>query len=136
MVSGIVGVLGLIFVVLFATDCCSATSKVVSSEVNIMGLSVVDFNKNHKNGVLIDIRTPEEFASGNLEGSLNLDFYSSTFRADLDSLDKNGVYFIYCRSGSRTSQTKIIMRSLGFKNVYDLNGGILAWSSAGLPLSY
>ena len=134
---GVFVVLGVLsFFVIFSDICigCAPTGKVIAKEPEIMSLSAIEFSRNHKEGVLLDIRTPEEFGEGHIEGASNLDFYSSGFRADLDSLDKDGVYFIYCRSGSRTSQTKILMESLGFKNVYDLRGGILAWSSANLPL--
>lgn len=127
---------GLSFFVFSSGICigCAPTGKVVATKPEIVSLSAFEFSQNHKEGVLIDIRTPEEFNSGHLEGAVNLDFYSPSFRADLDSLGRDGFYFIYCRSGSRTSQAKILMESLGFNNVYALRGGVLAWNSAGLPL--
>lgn len=81
--------------------------------------------------VLLDIRTPEEFFSGRIDGALNIDFYSSSFLDEVNALDKNRVYLIYCRTGSRTSQAVKFMESLGFREVYYLDGGINSWVGDG-----
>ncbi len=83
---------------------------------------------------VLDVRTPEEFAEGHLAGAANIDFYGADFADQLDSLDKNQPYFVYCRSGNRSAQTMVIMRDLGFTEVYELQGGILSWFGAGLPI--
>jgi rhodanese-related sulfurtransferase len=83
--------------------------------------------------ILIDVRTPEEYADAHLTNAINLDFYSKDFVAQLSELDRTKPYAIYCRSGNRTSETLRIMRDLGFTYVYDLGGGILAWEAAGYP---
>lgn len=84
--------------------------------------------------VVLDIRTPQEYAEGHLAGSSNLDFYEPDFAASLDALDKELPYFVYCRSGNRTSQTIETMKDLGFTEVYELDGGIITWAEAGLPI--
>lgn len=84
--------------------------------------------------VVLDIRTPEEFAGGRIAGSSNLDFYEPDFAASLDTLDKDLPYFVYCRSGNRSSQAIETMRDLGFTEVYELDGGIVQWAEAGLPV--
>ena len=81
--------------------------------------------------VIIDVRTPEEYAQEHIAGAINIDFYAPDFREKLAQLDKNKTYFIYCRSGNRSGQTLQIMKELGFKKVYNLEGGITAWKSAG-----
>ena len=84
--------------------------------------------------VLLDVRTPEEFAEAHVPGSVNIDFYAADFAEQLDTLGKDVPYVVYCRSGNRSDSTMDIMRDLGFSEVWDVDGGIIAWSQAGLPL--
>jgi len=84
--------------------------------------------------ILIDVRTPEEFATGHLKDAVNIDFYSPNFRSEIANLDPTKQYALYCRSGNRTSQTLSMMRTMGFSNVSDLKGGIVAWQQHGLSL--
>jgi len=86
--------------------------------------------------VLNDIRTPQEFNSVHIKGAQDLDFYAGTFESELDALDKNENYLIYCRSGSRTSKTLDMMEDLGFREVYDLQGGINTWKSSGFGVIF
>jgi rhodanese-related sulfurtransferase len=83
---------------------------------------------------VIDVRTPEEFAEGHIEGATMIDFYSSTFSDDIAALDPSAEYLVYCRSGNRSGQAVSLMRSLGITQVYDLDGGVIAYGAAGLPL--
>ena len=85
--------------------------------------------------VILDIRTPEEFAAGHIAGSVMIDFYSPDFRAQLDGLDKEAAYLVYCRSGNRSSQAIPVFEDLGFTTVSELDGGIITWAEAGLPLT-
>jgi len=114
------------------------TPVVSSSVVNQDVVSVVsasDFNDLlSDNVVLIDIRTPQEFDERHISGAVNIDFYSSSFRNELNSLDKDKVYLIYCRTGSRTNTASEIMKNLGFEKVYVLRGGITDWSRSGFPI--
>ncbi|NNC91595.1 MAG: rhodanese-like domain-containing protein [Acidimicrobiia bacterium] len=84
--------------------------------------------------VLLDVRTPEEFSEVRVPGSVNVDFYAADFASQLDTLAKDVPYVVYCRSGNRSSQTMDIMRDLGFSEIWDVDGGIISWSEAGLPL--
>ncbi len=83
---------------------------------------------------MLDVRTPEEFASGHLAGAVNLDFYAPSFADDLAALDREAPYLLYCRSGNRSGQAREMMRSLGFAEVHEIAGGINAWVEAGLPV--
>lgn len=86
-------------------------------------------------GVVLDVRTSEEFAEGHLEGAIQLDYYETeSFAAALDAMDKTKTYYVYCRSGGRSSTAQNIMAEKGFKKVYNLDGGILAWRKAQLPV--
>lgn len=85
--------------------------------------------------VLLDVRTVEEFAEGHLEGAMQYDYYETeSFKGMLEGLDKSKTYLIYCRSGSRSGNAMSMMQSMGFSSVYNLDGGILAWRAAGLPV--
>ncbi len=84
--------------------------------------------------VVLDVRTPEEFAGPHLEGAINLDFYEPTFAAEVAALDPDASYIVYCRSGNRSGQATDLMRDLGFTDVHDVDGGIVAWTEAGLPV--
>ena len=84
--------------------------------------------------VVLDIRTPEEYADGHIEGSLNIDFYGADFADRIGALDADHAYLVYCRSGNRSGQAMDLFENLGFTEVHELDGGILAWVQEGLPL--
>ena len=73
--------------------------------------------------VIIDVRTPAEFASGHLEGALNIDVHSPDFAAQIMELDPSGEYFVYCRSGNRSGQAIAQMTQMGFDGNNLTNGG-------------
>lgn len=83
---------------------------------------------------LIDVRTPKEFEEGHIENAKNIDFYSDTFKEEITKLDPNKPLLLYCRSGGRSGKTSKMLQELGFKKVYDLEGGILKWKEKGFKL--
>jgi rhodanese-related sulfurtransferase len=83
--------------------------------------------------VILDVRTPEEFAEGHLEGAIMIDFYEDDFADQIADLDPDVPYLVYCRSGNRSGQTAAIMEELGFADVSDVDGGIVSWFDSGLP---
>jgi phage shock protein E len=85
--------------------------------------------------VILDVRTPEEFGEGHLDGAIMVDFYQDDFASQIAELDHDQPYLVYCRSGSRSGQTRAIMDELGFTDVADVDGGIIAWTEAGLDLT-
>lgn len=96
--------------------------------------NMIESNRNNPDFVIIDIRTPEEFAEGYIEGAINIDYYSATFEDELDSIDKNKMYLIYCQWGNRSGATLATMEGLKFMEVYDIKSGIEAWLAEGLPV--
>ena len=86
------------------------------------------------NAVIIDVRTAGEFAGGKLRGARNIDIMSSTFVSQIKNLPKDKTYLIYCRSGNRSGQAVKVMQDAGFTNVFNMNGGVIEWANAGLPL--
>ena len=95
--------------------------------------ALIQDNRDNQNFVIIDVRTPEEYASGHVEKAINLDYYSETFKDELNKLDKNKTYLIYCRSGHRSGETLSVMEELGFREAYNMLGGIIQWKVEGLP---
>lgn len=76
---------------------------------------------------LIDVRTPEEYAAGHIEGALNLNFRDADFDNQLLALDKTKPVFVYCKSGGRSGQAAAKMQTLEFHQVFDLEGGFEGW---------
>lgn len=87
-----------------------------------------------KNVVLIDVRTPEEYEEGHIKGARNIDYRDSDFRSNIDLLAKDTPVLVYCRSDRRSGQAMELMRELGFKTIYNLDGGILAWTAEEFPI--
>jgi rhodanese-related sulfurtransferase len=83
--------------------------------------------------VIIDVRTPEEFNSGHVQGALNIPVESPDFAAQVGALDTSATYAIYCRSGNRSAVATAEMGAMGFVNVYDLDGGFTDLAAAGMP---
>jgi rhodanese-related sulfurtransferase len=121
-------VIALIASVLLLAGCSSSSSAI--------DLSVTEFSgKVAEAGVItLDVRTPGEFAEGHIEGAQLIDFQSGNFENEISSLDKSATYAVYCRSGNRSGQAVKVMHDAGFHNVYNLNGGVIDWANAGLPL--
>ena len=90
--------------------------------------------KKKKNEVLVDVRTPDEYNSGHLKDAQNIDFRSAGFQEEIGKLNKNNPVFLYCMSGGRSSQAAEQLKSMGFKEIYNLDGGILKWKAAGKPI--
>ncbi len=84
--------------------------------------------------VVVDVRTPAEFAEGHLDRAELVDFNDAEFREQIAQFDRSATYLVYCHSGNRSGQATAIMAELGFANVYDLDGGIGAWQAAGAPI--
>jgi phage shock protein E len=84
--------------------------------------------------IVVDVRTPAEYAEGHLARAELVDFTAPDFRDQIAQLDRSATYFVYCHSGNRSAQATATMAELGFLNVYELDGGIAAWQDAGGPV--
>jgi len=83
--------------------------------------------------VVLDIRTPEEWAGGRLPGSVMLDFFDDDFLERVGALDRSVPYLVYCRSGARSAKAVELMGQLGFPDLTDFTGGWLEWADSGFP---
>lgn len=82
---------------------------------------------------VLDVRTPGEFAKGHLVHAVNYDWNGKSFGIQINQLDKSKPVFVYCLGGGRSASAAQKMRAEGFREVYELDGGMLKWRSAGLP---
>lgn len=82
---------------------------------------------------LIDVRTSAEFAQGHIANAKNLDINADDFQERAAKLDKNKAVFVYCLSGGRSSHAMNVLNSMGFKEVYNLSGGLMRWRAANMP---
>jgi rhodanese-related sulfurtransferase len=85
--------------------------------------------------VILDVRTPGEFAEGYIDGAVNLDVQSRDFDKRLRALDRNKSYLVYCRTGNRSRQAVLAMEALGFRAIFHMNEGIVKWKQQNLPLA-
>ncbi|HRH33703.1 MAG TPA: thioredoxin domain-containing protein [Catalimonadaceae bacterium] len=90
--------------------------------------------KANPNAQVLDVRTPAEFATGHLSKAINLDYYSADFESKLGQLSREKPVFVYCKVGGRSHDAATLMRKMGFKQVLELDGGIMKWTSKDLPL--
>lgn len=98
-------------------------------------LSAAEFAKANKNeAIIIDVRTKREYDSGHLEGAINIDIYQRDFRGQIDNLDKNKTYYVYCKTGIRSKSAVNYMAQSGFTKVCDLEGGTNYLARAGVKM--
>ena len=118
----------LLFGVMFFFGCKAQNSvKVLTAEEFAAAV------KEDKKAVVLDVRRPDEFAAGHIEGAVLLNFLDTVaFNAGVEKLDKSKTYYIYCRSGRRSNNAAVILQKKGF-TVFDLGGGFLSWQRYNLP---
>ena len=107
-----------------------------SSSGSVTNQGATDFAKTTSDSsvVVLDVRTPGEFMVGHIANALNIDVEGMQFNADVSKLDKSKTYAVYCHSGRRSAIATAEMSKLGFKTLFNLEGGIGAWSAAGQTL--
>ena len=110
----------------------SAICALSGTSENISTTSAQQMAKG-KNVIILDVRTPEEYARGHLVNARLMNFYDNTFAEQLKTLLRSKTVIIYCKSGSRSDRTLAIMKKLGFYNVYSMLGGFDAWANEKKP---
>ncbi|PBQ30696.1 thioredoxin [Sphingobacteriaceae bacterium] len=83
---------------------------------------------------LIDVRTPEEFERGHLEGAANYNIQTTDFEKEIESLDKNKPVYIYCLSGGRSASAASLLIKRGFSEVHNMTGGLMKWNASNRKL--
>ena len=77
--------------------------------------------------IIVDVRTEEETNEGTLAGAIVIDVKKDNFAEEIEKLDKESTYLVYCRSGKRSTRATDKMVAAGFKNLYEMKGGYLDW---------
>lgn len=91
-------------------------------------------SREHKEWIILDIRTSGETKNGFIKGARLLDFYSATFRSEIAKMPRDKRYLVYCAGGVRSARAFKLMAKMKFKHVVDMGGGFQAWRVAGLPV--
>ena len=100
-------------------------------------LQQFDRLRNEKHVVVLDVRTPREFAEGHVAGAVNVSVTGvplKQFDETVGKLDKDKTYLVHCARGVRSATAVTRMEKLGFKNLLDYSGGMDEWRKAGKPL--
>ena len=87
-----------------------------------------------QNVQLVDVRTPDEYRSGHIDGAVNINYYDADFAQQITRLDKEKPLMVYCAVGGRSGKAAAKLTEMGFKNVTDLIGGMNAWKAASKPV--
>lgn len=116
--------------------------RLVSTVAIVLGLSVgaiacssnQEANNTYDRSIILDVRTPEEFAAGHLDGAVLVDIKDPSFDTKLAALDPSVSYVVYCRSGNRSAQAVERMKAAGFTDLTDLGSLENASSETGIAI--
>jgi thioredoxin 1 len=127
----------LLTIIVTAMIACSQNSKPTIATLNLV--SPQEFNKAIQTintpKIILDVRTPAEYKKGHLENALLIDIFRDDFRDAIKQLDTNQTVFVYCGVNGRSEEASGILEEIGFKTIYDLDGGISAWRKQDLPVT-
>ncbi len=96
-----------------------------------------DLVTQNKTVIVLDVRTPEEYAIGHIEGALNINIAEADFSKRVSKLDRDKTYIIHCSANvknGRSAKSLEIMSSFGFDKLLNMEGGIIAWEQSGYPI--
>jgi len=100
----------------------------------VVGPQEVSALKSNSEIVVLDVRTPQEYASGHVEGAILIDVTKPTFSKEIEKLDRDKKYYVYCRTGGRSAHAQKIMKGEGFKDVCNVGGGVVNLQRQGVRL--
>jgi rhodanese-related sulfurtransferase len=112
-------------------------SKVAAGAARAEGgfqeVNAADFESRRAEGkaVIVDVRSPDEFAKGHVPGAINIDIHAPGFAEKVAQFDKSKPILVNCHAGSRGAVASAELARLGFKSVCNLAGGLSAWEKAG-----
>jgi len=110
-----------------ATNQDGNDSSAKSQFVNMNAIEAAKILKEKPEAVVLDIRTPKEYAEGHIPDAINIDYKADSFQSELEKLDRDTTYLMHCRSGRRSANSLEIFEKLGFRHVIHMNDGILGW---------
>jgi len=133
LVLSVLLVIGVVLTGGCAGSIIETPTRIIENVTPREAFNLIQDNQNNPDFVIIDVRTPQEFAEEHIENAINIDYYSETFRDELNNLDKNKTYLVYCRVGRRSRNALDIMAELNFREAYNMLDGINGWKAEGLP---
>ncbi|WP_417361785.1 rhodanese-like domain-containing protein [Galbibacter sp.] len=111
------------------------TGAMMSAQFKSVPISTLEGDESEQ-GILIDVRTEEEYNQGHLCDALNVDFKAEDFEAKIQELDKSTAVYLYCKTGVRSKDAATLLQELGFENIINLEGGYTAYiEESGKPCS-
>lgn len=128
-------IVALVLLALTATTAAWAGGSAVTNVTVGKAQGLIKERAGKADFVILDVRTPEEFAEGHVAGAVNLDVQARDFDKRLRALDRNKTYLVYCRTGNRSRTATVAMEALGFRSIFHMNEGIVKWKQQNLPLS-
>lgn len=120
-------ILSFILIGFLSVSCKGQVSKNIET---IPATAFAEKIKATPNAQILDVRTPEEFASQHIDNAVNVNWRAENFIENSNKFNKENPVFVYCLSGGRSKQAANKLSELGFSKIYDLEGGILKWNSA------
>jgi rhodanese-related sulfurtransferase len=117
-----------------AAETAPASAPATAPAVSVVGPEEFAKAIGKEGVVVLDVRTPKEFAAGHLEGAVNVDFRGQAFEEAMAKFEKNKTYAVYCASGARSTAACSKMSKMGFEKLTNLRGGIEAWKNAKKPV--
>lgn len=124
-------------VLLVVVLCCGNPQENKATVKNIDTKEAKELLDKGHDFIVLDVRTPEEFNSGHIEGAVNINVYDDDFSGQVDQLDKDKTYIVHCAANvenGRSAKSIGIMVDLGFKNIMSMDGGFTQWQSEGLAV--
>ena len=112
----------------------SQPKQLIKTINSVESAEMIKKNLKNKNFVILDVRTPEEYADGHLANATNIDFKATDFADKVGKLDKSKTYLVYCRAGHRSASAVEIMKTQSFQTLYNLDGGITQWTTDKNPV--
>jgi phage shock protein E len=121
----------LIFFIVITASCKSQDNKTNPAIAKNIGVQEFATMLNSHPGFLLDVRTKKEVAAGIIAGAVNINLFDEDFGNKISALDKSTPVYVYCATGGRSEEAMQILNKKGFTEVYNLDGGYVAWKAAG-----
>ena len=102
----------------------SFLKRLYRSKTNLTKEEMQDLLRSNENIILLDVRSPQEFEEGHLEGAINIPTYELNYKAHIMLENKDSIIIAYCTLGIRSKKAIKVLKKLGYKNLYHLESGI------------
>ncbi len=127
--------IALIFVLLLClTGCTSSQSQQQKKAIENVDAKRFKELVDAGEGIVLDVRTPEEFSEGYIPNAANIDIYQNNFEARIKEMDNSREIYVYCQAGARSADASKILQKNGFTKIYNLQSGFSGWKKSGYPV--